>query len=56
MSGALTGPALLVVENSAVYPYGTTESFPEMQDSYLQVVEETAHYYMECSNKGSCER
>ena len=56
MSGTLTGPASLVVDNSPVYPYGTSESFPEMQDSYLNVLSNTAHYYMECSNKGSCLR
>lgn len=27
-----------------------------MQDTDLQVVPDSAHYYMECSNKGSCDR
>ena len=46
----------LVVDNSPVYPYGTRESFPEMEDSDENVLTNTAHYYMECSNKGSCTR
>jgi len=45
-----------VVENSFVYPYGTTEQYPEMIDSDLNVITESAHYYMECSNKGTCDR
>ena len=56
MSGSLSGPMTLVVENSPVYPYGTSEVFPQMEDSYQNVQTDTAHYYMECSNKGSCTR
>jgi hypothetical protein len=56
MSGALTGPDHLVVDNSFTYPYGTTEQFPQMEDSDLQPLTNSAHYYMECSNKGKCDR
>jgi len=40
--------------------YGTTattqEGFPSMKNSAGTVLTETAHYYMECSNKGLCNR
>lgn len=39
-----------------MYPYGTTEQFPNMDDTDLTVLPDTAHYYMECSNKGVCDR
>lgn len=55
-SGDITGPNKPVIENNPVYPYGTTEQFPRMEDSDLQVLENSAHYYMECSNKGKCDR
>jgi hypothetical protein len=55
-SGAVTSANEVVVDNSYVYPYGTTEQFPQMQDSDLQTLSDTAHYYMECSNKGRCDR
>jgi hypothetical protein len=54
MSGDLsTNPT---VENSIVYPFGTTELFPAMRDSDLQLLPNSAHDYMECSNKGTCDR
>lgn len=54
-SGALSGPSKTVAINSEVYPYGTTEQFPSMlSDGEVQT--DTAHYYMECSNKGICDR
>jgi hypothetical protein len=54
-SGELSGPDDFVAVNSEMYPYGTTEQFPAMMagDAFL---ENTAHYYMECSNKGICDR
>jgi len=55
-SGVLTGPAETVIANSEVYPYGTSEQFPNMVNSEGAVLTETAHYYMECSNKGLCDR
>jgi hypothetical protein len=45
-----------VIENHYVYPYGTTEQFPQMQNTDLETLSDTAHYYMECSNKGRCDR
>lgn len=54
--GALSGPGSVVAENSDLYPYGTTEQFPAAKDSRGEVLTNTAHYYMECSNKGTCDR
>lgn len=56
MSGTITGPDLTVAENSFTFPYGTAEQFPQGRDSDLNEVLNSAHYYMECSNKGSCNR
>ena len=56
MSGGLSGPDAPVVDNNFVYPYGTTEQFPQMEDSDLKTLVNSAHYYMECSNKGTCNR
>jgi len=56
MSGDISDADSPVVENSFVYPYGTTEQFPAMQDSDLGIAMNSAHYYMECSNKGTCDR
>ena len=56
MSGYIAGPTTTVAENSAAYPYGTTEMFPEMEDSNHNVLSNSAHYYMECSNKVTSKR
>jgi len=56
MDGDIDNANKLVAVNNFVYPYGTTEQFPAMQDSDLQYVPQSAHYYMECSNKGVCDR
>lgn len=56
MSGGISGPDHIVVDNHPVYPYGTTEKFPQMEDSDLTPLTHSGHYYMECSNKGSCNR
>lgn len=45
-----------VIENSITYPYGTTEGFPHMVDTDGIVIDNTAHDYSECSNKGVCDR
>jgi hypothetical protein len=55
-SGILSDPDTTVIVNSEVYPYGTTEQFPSMMDSAGTQLTNTAHYYMECSNKGLCDR
>jgi len=47
--GALSPPSQPVVINSEVYPLGTTEQYPDAQSN-------EAHFYMECSNKGLCDR
>lgn len=54
--GSLSGPNNHVANNHPVYPYGTREQFPQMEDTDLRVLDESAHYYMECSNKGTCNR
>lgn len=46
----------VVIENNFAYPYGTTEMFPRMVDSDLNIITDSAHQYMECSNKGTCDR
>ena len=46
----------VVLSGSTVYPYGTTEGFPLMEDTAGNVIADTAHDYMECSNKGLCDR
>eukprot|EP00286_Rhodomonas_abbreviata_P013962 CAMPEP_0181340776 /NCGR_PEP_ID=MMETSP1101-20121128/30034_1 /TAXON_ID=46948 /ORGANISM="Rhodomonas abbreviata, Strain Caron Lab Isolate" /LENGTH=770 /DNA_ID=CAMNT_0023451963 /DNA_START=54 /DNA_END=2366 /DNA_ORIENTATION=+ len=56
MDGTVSDPNLLIIDNSYTYPYGTTEQFPQMQDSDLAALDNSAHYYMECSNKGKCDR
>ena len=55
-SGALSGPDKVVVPNSAMYPYGTTEQYPAVTDIDGNVLTNTAHEYRECSNKGICDR
>jgi len=46
----------VLIEGSTVYPYGTAEGFPSMTDTANFVVPNSAHDYMECSNKGLCDR
>jgi hypothetical protein len=53
---ALSGPDTTVLLHSTVYPYGTQEQFPNMTTSRGTELTQTAHYYMECSNKGICDR
>jgi len=54
--GALTGPDQLVVVNDAIWPYGTTEQYPEISGAGGTILQNTAHQYQECSNKGICDR
>ena len=46
----------VVLTGSAIFPYGTTEGYPLMADTAGNVYSDTAHDYMECSNKGLCDR
>ena len=39
-----------------MYPYGTTEAFPNMVDSDEHIISNSAHVYAECSNAGICDR
>ena len=39
-----------------MYPFGTTEAYPRMEDTAGSVNINTAHDYAECSNKGLCDR
>lgn len=48
-TGTLSGPNYPLVIGSTVYPFGTTEQYP---DAFSQ----EGHFYMECSNKGLCNR
>jgi len=47
--GFVSGPLTTVVTGSEVYPWGTTEQFPNADAN-------EGHFYMECSNKGICDR
>jgi len=47
--GFVSGPLTTVVTGSEVYPWGTTEQFPNTDAN-------EGHFYMECSNKGICDR
>lgn len=54
--GSLSNSETVVVVGDQLYPYGTTEQFPEMVDSDGNYLDNTAHEYRECSNKGLCDR
>eukprot|EP00937_MAST-01D_sp_MAST-1D-sp2_P003281 g3281.t1 len=47
--GVVSGPLTTVITGSEVYPWGTTEQFPNANPN-------EGHFYMECSNKGLCNR
>ena len=48
--------AIPIVVGSVMYPRGTVEKYPQMVNSRNQIIPNTAHDYMECSNKGICDR
>jgi len=48
-TGTLSGPNYQLIMGSTVYPFGTTEQYPDAYD-------QEGHFYMECSNKGMCNR
>eukprot|EP00613_Pedinella_sp_CCMP2098_P062229 CAMPEP_0171983314 /NCGR_PEP_ID=MMETSP0993-20121228/273231_1 /TAXON_ID=483369 /ORGANISM="non described non described, Strain CCMP2098" /LENGTH=667 /DNA_ID=CAMNT_0012636073 /DNA_START=59 /DNA_END=2063 /DNA_ORIENTATION=+ len=48
-TGTLSGPNYPLVLGSTVYPFGTTEQYPDAASN-------EGHFYMECSNKGMCDR
>jgi len=48
-TGTLSGPDDVLIKGSNIYPFGTTEQFPN-------TAEDEGHHYMECSNKGLCNR
>lgn len=55
--GKLSDPSTTVVFNSDVYgSQGTTEQYPAMKNSNGVEIRNSAHGYMECSNKGLCDR
>jgi len=47
--GTVSGPLTTVITGSEVYPWGTTEQYPNADAN-------EGHFYMECSNKGICDR
>lgn len=55
-SGALSGADVPVIPNDAVYPFGTTEQYPQTVDLDGNLIANSAHEYRECSNKGMCDR
>jgi hypothetical protein len=48
-TGTLSGPNYPLIVGSTVYPFGTTEQYPDASSN-------EGHFYMECSNKGMCNR
>lgn len=44
------------IVNSAQYAYGVSELYPKMVDSSNNILVNTAHDYVECSNTGICDR
>merc|ERR1712100_542564 len=48
-TGTLSGPNYPLILGSTVYPFGTTEQYPD-------AASQEGHFYMECSNKGMCNR
>ncbi len=57
-ANSLTDSDITVVVGSEMYPYGTQEKYPNIVASgdTGTPLSDTAHYYMECSNKGLCNR
>ena len=55
-SGTIDPPDELVAVNSFTYPYGTSESYPNLYDSRGKIVTQSGHAYTECSNAGVCNR
>ena len=55
-SQSIDGSTSIVITDSTVYPFGTTEGYPHMTDTAGVVYPNTAHEYSECSNKGLCDR
>ena len=63
-SGPLTMTDLTAGDNfvpyssigSDIYRHGVSERFPNMVDSNQNILENTAHWYAECSSKGICDR
>jgi len=45
-----------IVVGSDLYPKGTYEQFASVIDSEYKIIDNSAHDYMECSNKGICDR
>jgi hypothetical protein len=52
----ITGSGITVARNSQLYPYGTSEQYANMIDSGGNILSNTGHEYVECSNKGLCNR
>jgi len=47
--GVVSGPLTTVITGSETYPWGTQEQYPNADEN-------EGHFYMECSNKGICDR
>ena len=46
----------VLIPGSTLYPFGTTEGYPLVEDTAGNPLANSAHEYVECSNKGKCDR
>lgn len=56
MSQTITGISTRIVQGSQLFPNGTTELYPRFSNSRDELIPQTGHEYVECSNKGFCDR
>jgi hypothetical protein len=52
-SKTITGPTVTVIPQSQLYPYGTSEQYPQMIDSNFTFLDNSGHQYRECSGQGN---
>jgi hypothetical protein len=52
----ISGPEFVAARNGQVYRYGSWEGYPNMRDSSLNELSNTAHQRVECSGVGDCNR
>lgn len=55
-SGTLDPYYKTVGYHGEIYPFGTSEEWPHMENTHGDLIDNTAHWYQECSNNGYCDR